>query len=47
VVVAKWTGDLDQVRLARELDNASGIESEEPEAELDESEAHMPVTAGR
>jgi aerobic C4-dicarboxylate transport protein len=47
IVVAKWTGDLDQVRLARELDNASGTESEEPEAELDQGEAHMPATAGR
>jgi aerobic C4-dicarboxylate transport protein len=46
IVVARWTGDLDQTRLARELDNASGIESDEPEQELDQSEAHMPVTAG-
>jgi aerobic C4-dicarboxylate transport protein len=45
IVVAKWTGDLDQARLARELDNQSGTESDEPEAELDRSTAHMPVTA--
>src|SRR6185295_5706224 len=45
VVVAKWTGDLDQARLARELDNTSGVESDEPEAELDQTETHMPVAA--
>jgi aerobic C4-dicarboxylate transport protein len=47
IVVAKWTGDLDQDRLARELDNASGSESDEPEAELDQSTSHMPVTTAR
>src|SRR5216117_248899 len=47
LVVARWTGDLDSVRLVRELDNASSIESEEPEAELDQAEARMPVTAVR
>ena len=45
IVVARMTGDLDQGRLARELDNASGAESDEPEAELDQKEAHMPATA--
>ena len=47
IVVARWTGDLDQARLARELDNAGGTESGEPEQKLDQSEAHMPATAGR
>jgi aerobic C4-dicarboxylate transport protein len=47
IVVAKWTGDLDQDRLGRELDNASGTESDDPEAELDQSTAHMPVTPAR
>jgi len=45
LVVARWTGDLDKARLARELDNTSGIESDEPEEELDRTEAHMPATA--
>jgi aerobic C4-dicarboxylate transport protein len=43
IVVAKWTGDLDQDRMQRELDNASGTESDEPEQELDQREAHMPT----
>jgi aerobic C4-dicarboxylate transport protein len=47
IVVAKWTGDLDQHRLGRELDNASGSESDEPEAELDQSTTQMPVTTAR
>jgi len=45
LVVARWTGDLDSARLKRELDNASGVESDEPEAELDQTEAHMPARA--
>jgi len=47
LVVARWTGDLDQARLNRELDNTSGVESDEPEAELDQTEVHMPVAASR
>ena len=47
LVVARWTGDLDQARLKRELDDTSGVESDEPEAELDRTEAHMPVAAPR
>ena len=43
IVVAKWTGDLDIDRMQRELTNASGVESDEPEEELDLREAHMPV----
>ena len=30
-----------------ELDDTSGVESDEPEAELDRTEAHMPVAAPR
>ncbi|MES2101378.1 MAG: dicarboxylate/amino acid:cation symporter [Pseudomonadota bacterium] len=45
IVVAKWTGDLDTDCMRRELDNASGTESDEPEEELDLRETHMP--AGR
>ena len=41
LVVAKWTGDLDQDRLQRELANPSGTESDEPEEELDRRDAHM------
>jgi len=47
LVVARLTGDLDKARLARELDNTSGLESDEPEAELDQKEAHMPAAAAR
>ena len=47
LVVARWTGDLDKARLARELDNTSGVESDEPEQELDQTEARMPVAASR
>ena len=47
LVVARWTGDLDRARLNRELDNTSGVESDEPEAELDQTEAQMPVAASR
>ena len=47
LVVARWTGDLDKARLARELDNQTGIESDEPEEELDQTEAHMPAAAQR
>jgi aerobic C4-dicarboxylate transport protein len=47
IVVAKWTGDLDQAQLARELNSPRGLESDEPEAVLDQSVAHMPATAGR
>jgi aerobic C4-dicarboxylate transport protein len=43
IVVAKWTDELDEARLARELDNASGTESDEPEAELDQRTTQMPI----
>jgi aerobic C4-dicarboxylate transport protein len=44
IVVARWTGDLDQARMKRELDNTSGTESDDPEAELDQQDIHMPAT---
>ena len=47
VVVAKWTGDLDTARMQRQLDNETAVEAEEPEAVLDQTEAHIagvPVT---
>jgi aerobic C4-dicarboxylate transport protein len=47
IVVAKWTGDLDTERLRRQLDNESDLDADEPEAVLDEVEAHMPVAAAR
>ena len=47
IVVARWTGDLDQEQLQRELDHPSAAESDEPEAVLDAVEQHMPVSAGR
>jgi len=45
VVVAKWTGDLDTARLARQLSAETDAEAEEPEAVLDTVEEHMPVPA--
>ena len=43
VVVAKWTNDLDTVRMKRILDNETPAEAETPEAVLDQVETHMPV----
>jgi aerobic C4-dicarboxylate transport protein len=43
VVVAKWTNDLDTVRMNRILDNETPAEAEAPEAVLDQVETHMPV----
>jgi len=37
-VVARWTGDLDMVRLRSELDAGP---AEDPEAEYDERSEHM------
>ncbi|MES2536263.1 MAG: dicarboxylate/amino acid:cation symporter [Pseudomonadota bacterium] len=42
VVVAKWTGDIDNVRMQRILNNETVEEAEEPEAVLDTVEQHMP-----
>jgi aerobic C4-dicarboxylate transport protein len=41
IVVGRMTGDLDTVRLQRQLNNETDEEAEEPEAVLDRSEAHM------
>ncbi|MGK6305845.1 dicarboxylate/amino acid:cation symporter [Variovorax sp. DT-64] len=43
VVVAKWTNDLDTVRMKRILDNETPAEAEAPEAVLDQVETRMPV----
>jgi aerobic C4-dicarboxylate transport protein len=43
IVVAKWTGDLDTVRLRQHLDGETEAEADEPEAVLDQTQAHMPV----
>jgi aerobic C4-dicarboxylate transport protein len=42
VVVAKWTGELDEQRLQRILSTETAEEAEEPEAVLDTVELHMP-----
>jgi aerobic C4-dicarboxylate transport protein len=47
LVVARLTGDLDESRMQRELARPSMIESEEPEVEFDQSEAHLSATPGR
>ncbi len=44
VVVAKWTGDLDTVRLQQRLNNETPADADEPEAVLDSVEQHMPST---
>jgi aerobic C4-dicarboxylate transport protein len=43
VVVAKWTGDLDSVRMQRHLNNETAAEADAPEEVLDATEVHMPV----
>jgi aerobic C4-dicarboxylate transport protein len=43
VVVAKWTGDLDTVRMQQHLDNETPEEAEEPEVVLDQVDVHMPA----
>ena len=45
VVVAKWTGDLDTVRLQQRLDNETLADADEPEAMLESVEHHMPAAA--
>ncbi|KQW62140.1 dicarboxylate/amino acid:cation symporter [Variovorax sp. Root411] len=47
LVVAKWTGDLDTVRMHRHLDQESTAEADEPERVLDATEAHMPIGQAR
>jgi len=43
IVVAKWTGDLDEKRLTQQLNHETPADADEPEAVLDSVEHHMPV----
>ena len=43
LVVAKWTGDLDVARMQAHLAGETDLEAEEPEAVLDQTQAHMPA----
>ena len=43
IVVAKWTGDLDEAQLKHALDNPDWIASDEPEVLLDAKTEHMAV----
>jgi aerobic C4-dicarboxylate transport protein len=45
IVVAKLTGDLDVARMTRELNNETSVEADQPEVELDQRNARMPVHA--
>ncbi|WP_176667886.1 dicarboxylate/amino acid:cation symporter [Variovorax sp. SG517] len=47
LVVAKWTGDLDTVRMNQHLNQESTAEADEPERVLDATEAHMPASGAR
>ncbi len=47
VVVAKWTGDLDSVRLQRQLNNETAVEASEPEAVLDQTDQHIAASPAR
>jgi len=47
VVVAKWTGDLDEQRMRRHLNNETTAEADEPEALLDAPETRFPAGALR
>jgi aerobic C4-dicarboxylate transport protein len=47
VVVAKWTNDLDTVRMNRILNQESTAEAEEPEQVLDATVARMPAGPAR
>ena len=42
VVVAKWTGDLDTVRMHQQLNNETPLDADEPEVVLDKVDAHLP-----
>jgi aerobic C4-dicarboxylate transport protein len=42
IVVGKWTGELDQEQLKRQLSSETDEEAEEPEAILDRAEQHIP-----
>src|SRR5437868_4878531 len=41
IVVAKWTGDLDTARLARQLNNETDVAADAPEDVLDQTEPQM------
>lgn len=43
IVVGKWTGDLDSVRLRQELSNETIEEAQDPEKVLDKTASRMPV----
>jgi aerobic C4-dicarboxylate transport protein len=43
IVVAKWTGDLDEAQLKHALDNPDWLASDEPEVLLDAKTEHMAV----
>ena len=43
IVVGKWTGDLDTVKLRQELNNETVEEAQEPEKVLDKATPRMPV----
>ncbi|HEY4958578.1 MAG TPA: dicarboxylate/amino acid:cation symporter [Caldimonas sp.] len=43
VVVAKWTGELDTVRMQQQLNNETTADADEPEAVLDKVETLMPA----
>jgi aerobic C4-dicarboxylate transport protein len=43
VVVAKWTGELDTVRMQQQLNNETTADADEPEAVLDKVETHTPA----
>jgi len=45
IVVAKWTNDLDEGRLTRQLNGETDTEADDPEAVLDKTVAHMPAAA--
>ncbi|MGJ7505091.1 dicarboxylate/amino acid:cation symporter [Variovorax sp. ZT5P49] len=47
IVVAKWTGDLNTVRMNQHLNQESTAEADEPERVLDATEAHMPSSPAR
>ena len=42
MVVAKWTGDLDTVRMHQQLNNETPLDADEPEVVLDKVDAHLP-----
>jgi aerobic C4-dicarboxylate transport protein len=46
VVVGRWCGEVDTARMKRVLDQETDVEADEPEEVLDQTEAHMPATAG-